>query len=89
MTRQTGAKLGAYEILAPLGAGGMGEVHRARDTRLNREVAIKVLPADFAKDADRLRRFEQEARATSALNHPNILTIYEFGSVAVLMTGFR
>ena len=82
MKLTSGTKLGAYEILSPLGAGGMGEVHRARDTRLNREVAIKVLPADFAKDADRLRRFEQEALATSALNHPNILTIYEFGSVS-------
>ncbi len=82
MTIQTGTQLGAYEILSPLGAGGMGEVHRARDTRLNREVAIKVLPADFANDAERLRRFEQEALATSALNHPNILTIYEFGSVS-------
>lgn len=75
-----GTKLGAYEILAPLGAGGMGEVWRARDTRLDREVAIKVLPADFANNEDRLQRFEQEARATSALNHPNILTVYDFGS---------
>ena len=69
-----------YEIIAPLGAGGMGEVYRARDSRLNREVAIKVLPTDFGQDADRLRRFEQEAHATSALNHPNILTVYDFGS---------
>src|SRR5437773_1396609 len=69
-----------YRILSPLGAGGMGEVYRALDVRLDREVAIKVLPADFAKDADRLRRFEQEARATSALNHPNILTIYDIGT---------
>src|SRR5215470_3219697 len=68
-----------YRVLSKLGAGGMGEVWRARDTRLNREVAIKVLPAKFSKDADRLRRFEQEARATSALNHPNILTIYDIG----------
>ncbi len=69
-----------YEIIAPLGKGGMGEVYRARDTRLNREVAIKILPAEFAPDADRLRRFEQEAHATSALNHPNILTVYDFGT---------
>lgn len=76
----SGARLGHYEILTPLGAGGMGEVYRARDTRLGREVAIKVLPASFANDEDRLRRFEQEARATSALNHPNILTVYDIGS---------
>ena len=69
-----------YEIITPLGAGGMGEVYRAKDTRLNRDVAIKVLPADFAHDVDRLHRFELEARATSALNHPNILTIYDFGA---------
>ncbi len=68
-------------IIAQLGAGGMGEVYRARDDRLGRDVAIKVLPADFAKDADRLRRFEQEARATSALNHPNILTVYDIDTV--------
>jgi len=72
--------LGPYRILSPLGAGGMGEVYRARDTRLDREVAIKVLPADFAKDADRLRRFEQEARATSSLNHPNILIVHDLGT---------
>ncbi len=69
-----------YEILSPLGKGGMGEVYRALDMRLNREVAIKVLPGEFAHDTDRLRRFEQEARATSALNHPNILTVYDFGT---------
>src|SRR5262245_48261357 len=80
MTMTPGAKLGSYEILAPLGAGGMGEVYRAKDTRLDRVVAIKVLPAEFAKDADRLKRFEQEARATSALNHPNILTVYDIGT---------
>jgi serine/threonine protein kinase/Tol biopolymer transport system component len=74
-----GARFSHYEILAPLGAGGMGEVWRARDTRLNREVAIKVLPASFAQDADRLRRFKQEALATSALNHPNILTVHDIG----------
>ena len=72
--------LSHYRIHSPLGAGGMGEVYRARDDRLGRNVAIKVLPADFAKDEDRLRRFEQEARATSALNHPNILTVYDIGT---------
>jgi len=75
-----GTRLGPYEIVSPLGAGGMGEVYRARDTRLGRDVAVKVLPASFSQDADRLRRFEQEARAASALNHPNILTIYDIGS---------
>src|SRR5262245_21691552 len=79
MTLTTDKRLGPYEILSPLGAGGMGEVWRARDTLLDREVAIKVLPAGFAKDVDRLKRFEQEARATSALNHPNILTVYDIG----------
>lgn len=75
-----GARLGPYEIVSALGAGGMGEVYRARDSRLERIVAIKVLPASFANDADRLQRFEQEARATSALNHPNILTVHDFGT---------
>jgi serine/threonine protein kinase len=67
-----GTRLGPYEILSPLGAGGMGEVYRARDTRLGREVAIKVLPASFSQDTDRLRRFEQEAKTAGSLNHPNI-----------------
>jgi eukaryotic-like serine/threonine-protein kinase len=71
-----GAGLGPYQIVALLGSGGMGEVYRARDPRLGRDVAIKILPAAFSGDADRLRRFEQEARATAALNHPNIVTVY-------------
>jgi serine/threonine-protein kinase len=75
-----GDRLGAYELLAFLGEGGMGEVYRARDARLNRDVAIKVLPARVSDDPDRLRRFEQEARAASALNHPNILTVYDVGT---------
>jgi len=75
-----GRKLGRYQILSLLGRGGMGEVYRARDTRLGREVAIKVLPREYSADADRLRRFEQEARAVGMLNHPNILTIYDIGS---------
>jgi Tol biopolymer transport system component len=79
MALTSGTKLGPYEILAPLGAGGMGEVYRARDTRLGREVALKVLPESFSSDADRLRRFEQEARAVAALNHPNILAIHDIG----------
>ena len=80
MALSAGTQLGPYEVLSPLGAGGMGEVYRARDTRLGREVAIKVLPAAFSADADRLRRFEQEARAAGMLNHPNILTIYDIGT---------
>ena len=72
MTLAAGSRLGPYEILGQLGAGGMGEVYRARDPRLSREVAIKVLPATFSTDADRLRRFEQEAKAAGVLNHPKI-----------------
>src|SRR5271169_3154986 len=79
MGLSSGTKLGPYEIQSPLGAGGMGEVYRARDTRLGREVAIKVLPESFAKDNDRLRRFQQEAQAVAALNHPNIVSIHDFG----------
>jgi eukaryotic-like serine/threonine-protein kinase len=74
-----GSKLGPYDILAAIGAGGMGEVYSARDARLNRDVAIKILPASFSTDPDRLRRFAQEARAAAALNHPNILSIYDIG----------
>src|SRR4030095_4036464 len=74
-----GTSLNQYRIIASLGAGGMGEVFRARDTRLNRDVAVKVLPKDFVADVDRLRRFEQEAKTLAALNHPNGLTIYDAG----------
>jgi Tol biopolymer transport system component len=80
MPLSVGARLGPYEILSPLGAGGMGEVYRAKDPRLGRDVAIKVLPASLSQDADRLRRFEQEARAAGALNHPNITAVYDIGS---------
>ena len=77
-----GTRLGHYEILAPLGAGGMGEVYRARDYRLNRDVAIKVLPRLLSSDDESLIRFEREAKAAAALNHPNILAIYQMGSYA-------
>ncbi|HEY3123940.1 MAG TPA: serine/threonine-protein kinase, partial [Thermoanaerobaculia bacterium] len=80
MTITPGSRLGPYEIVSPLGAGGMGEVYRARDPRLGREVAVKVLPASFSKDPDRLRRFEHEARAAGVLNHPNITAVYDIGS---------
>ena len=79
MTLSAGTRLGPYEVGAPLGAGGMGEVYRARDTRLGRDVAVKVLPPQFASDADRLRRFEQEARAAGALSHPNVLAVHDIG----------
>jgi Tol biopolymer transport system component len=79
MTLPTGTQLGRYEVLAPLGAGGMGEVYRARDERLARDVAIKVLPGGLAHDPERLRRFEHEAKATGSLNHPNILVVYDTG----------
>jgi eukaryotic-like serine/threonine-protein kinase len=79
MALASGTKLGPYEVESPLGAGGMGEVYRARDPRLGRDVAIKVLPRSFAADADRLQRFEHEAHAVAALNHPNILAIYDIG----------
>jgi serine/threonine protein kinase len=82
MSLAAGTKLGPYEVIAPLGSGGMGEVYRARDTRLGREVAIKVLPAERLSDPARRARFVQEARAASALNHPHIVTIHEIESAA-------
>jgi Tol biopolymer transport system component len=89
-----GTQLGPYEIVAPIGAGGMGEVYKARDTRLHRDVALKILPESFAQDGERLRRFQLEARSAGALNHPNILAIYDIGThdecpylVAELLTG--
>jgi len=80
MSLSAGTRLGPYEILAPLGAGGMGEVYRAKDPRLSREVAIKVLPSSFSQDPERLRRFEQEAKAAGVLNHPNITAVYDIGT---------
>ena len=80
VTLVPGTKLGDYEVKGLLGSGGMGEVYRARDTRLGREVAIKVLPGRLSQDPDRLRRFEQEARAAAALNHPNILAVFQMGT---------
>jgi len=79
MALQRETRLGPYEIVSAIGAGGMGEVYRARDPRLNRDVAIKILPASFSSDSQRLHRFEQEAHATAALNHPNILAVYDIG----------
>jgi Tol biopolymer transport system component/tRNA A-37 threonylcarbamoyl transferase component Bud32 len=79
MALTSGTKLGPYEIVAPLGAGGMGEVYRAKDGRLGRDVALKILPESLAQDADRLRRFEQEARTVATLNHPNILAVFDIG----------
>src|SRR5215471_16958084 len=78
-TALTGVQVDHYQVLSLLAKGGMGEVYRARDTRLDREVALKALPAAYARDTDRLRRFEQEARAAGRLNHPNVLTVYDVG----------
>src|ERR1700675_4991638 len=78
MSLQNGAKLGPYEIAGLIGAGGMGEVYRAHDTRLNRDVALKVLPEVFARDSERMARFEREAKMLASLNHPNIAAIYGF-----------
>ena len=80
MALSKGTRLGPYEILSPLGAGGMGEVYRARDTRLERTVAIKVLPERFTTDLESRQRFEREARAISQLSHPNICALYDVGS---------
>ena len=80
MTLAAGAHLGPYEILTPLGAGGMGEVYRAKDTRLGRNVAIKVLPEHLADDQAALARFEREAKAVAALSHPNILAVHDVGT---------
>src|SRR5436853_3172344 len=79
-----GTRLGPYELLSPIGSGAMGDVYRARDTRLNRDVAIKVLPPAFARDPDRLARFEREARAVAAINHPNILAVHDIGSADIV-----
>ncbi|HTR45756.1 MAG TPA: protein kinase, partial [Verrucomicrobiae bacterium] len=76
MTLATGTKLGSYEITGAIGAGGMGEVYRARDAKLGRDVALKVLPEAFARDADRMARFQREAKVLASLNHPNIASIY-------------
>src|SRR5688500_17030874 len=91
MTLAQGTRFGVYEILGPIGAGGMGEVYRARDTKLGRDVAIKILPPAFARDADRLMRFEREARTLASLNHPNIAQIYgheQFGDFSALVLEF-
>jgi serine/threonine protein kinase len=80
MALALGTKLGPYEIVAPLGAGGMGEVYRARDTRLERAVAIKILPAQFSNDPVRKQRFEREAKTISNLNHPHICVLHDIGS---------
>src|SRR2546425_5448165 len=81
MTIATGTQLGHYKIVSQLGAGGMGEVYLAQDTKLDRKVALKILPADVAAHPDRMKRFVQEAKAASALNHPNILTIHEVDEI--------
>jgi serine/threonine protein kinase len=85
MSLSPGTRLGSYEILAPIGAGGMGEVYRARDTNLDRDVAIKVLPSALAQDPERLARFEREAKVLAALNHPNIAQIYGIEQGALVM----
>src|SRR6266511_2781150 len=81
MTISAGTRLGPYEILSPLGAGGMGEVYRARDTKLDRDTALKVLPEEFFEDKDRVARFEREAKALAALSHPGIAAVHSFEAV--------
>src|SRR5215471_10131866 len=81
----TGTRLGPYEIVSPLGAGGMGEVYQARDTKLERDVAIKILPEALARDPERLARFEREAKVLASLNHPNIAQIYGLEENAIVM----
>ncbi len=76
MSLQKGSRIGVYEVLGPIGAGGMGEVYRARDSRLKRDVALKILPDAFASDPDRLARFEREAQVLASLSHPNLATVY-------------
>jgi len=85
MAMSTGTRLGPYEILSPLGAGGMGEVYRARDTKLKRDVALKVLPDVFARDPGRMARFQREAEVLASLNHPNIAHIYGVEEHALVM----
>src|SRR5215472_10311546 len=85
MRYSPGTRFGAYEIMSPLGAGGMGEVYRARDSNLNREVAVKVLPATLAGDPDYLARFQREAQVLASLNHPNIAAIYGLEGQAIVM----
>src|SRR6202140_6015523 len=85
MPLSAGTRLGPYDILAPIGVGGMGEVYRAKDTKLDREVAIKVLPATLAQDPERLARFEREAKVLASLNHPNIAQIYGLEQRALVM----
>lgn len=93
MTLTSGSRLGPYEIIAPIGAGGMGEVYRAKDTRLQRLVAIKVVPVAIASDAAALARFEREAQAVAALSHPNIMALHDKGTGPALpvrtRSGFR